>query len=116
MYKFYEIARNEKGLKDYDVCKKTGISAGTISDWKNGRIKTLKPDKLVLIANALDVSVDYLTTGQKKPSEPLSNEERELIRLFRKFTPEGQIECLKRIAELSELPKYTRKGVEGKVG
>ena len=87
MYKYYEIARNEKGLKDYDVCKKTGISAGTISDWKNGRIKTLKPDKLVLIANVLDVSVDYLTTGQKPPSEPLSTSERELLHLFRSMSP-----------------------------
>lgn len=94
MYRYYEIARNERGLKDYDVCKKTGIPASTLSDWKNGRIKTLKPDKLVLIANALDVSVDYLTTGQKTQSEPLSDDERELLRLFRSMPSERRIELL----------------------
>lgn len=94
MYKYYEIARNERGLRDYDVCKKTGIPASTISDWKNGRIKTLKPDKLVLIANVLDVSVDYLTTGQKTQSEPLSDDERELLRLFRSMPPESRTELL----------------------
>lgn len=94
MYRYYEIARNERGLKDYDVCKKTGIPASTLSDWKNGRIKTLKPDKLVLIANALDVSVDYLTTGQKTQSEPLSDDERELLRLFRSMSSESRIELL----------------------
>ena len=112
MYKYYEIARNEKGLKDYDVCKKTGISAGTISDWKNGRIKTLKPDKLVLIANVLDVSVDYLTTGQKTPSEPLSASERELLRLFRSMSSESRTELLSYARYKAE----QRKDAEGKVG
>lgn len=112
MYKFYEIARNEKGLKDYDVCKKTGISAGTISDWKNGRIKTLKPDKLVLIANVLDVSVDYLTTGQKTPSEPLSDDERKLLRLFRSLTSESRTELL----SYAQYKADTQESAEGKAG
>ena len=116
MYKFYEIARNEKGLKDYDVCKKTGIPASTISDWKNGRIKMLKPDKLVLIANVLDVSVDYLTTGQKTPSEPLSDAERELLCLFRKLNATGRTKALNDISDMVELPKYTQESAEGKVG
>lgn len=116
MYKYYEIARNEKGLKDYDVCKKTGISAGTISDWKNGRIKTLKPDKLVLIANVLDVSVDYLTTGQKAPSEPLSDDERKLLRLFRSLTSDGKIAALERIEEMATSDKWTKKKTDIQAG
>lgn len=116
MYKYYEIARNEKGLKDYDVCKKTGISAGTISDWKNGRIKTLKPDKLVLIANVLDVSVDYLTTGQKTPSEPLSASERELLHVFRSLNAVGRSEALRRISEMAKLNEYIKEQSHGKVG
>ena len=59
MYKYYEIARNEKGLKDYDVCKKTGISAGTISDWKNGKTVP-KADKLKLIAELFEVHIEDL--------------------------------------------------------
>lgn len=45
MYAFYELARNEKGLKDIDVCRKTGISPGAMSYWKTGRTKDLSLDK-----------------------------------------------------------------------
>lgn len=112
MYKYYEIARNERGLKDYDVCKKTGISAGTISDWKNGRIKTLKPDKLVLIANVLNVSVDYLTTGHAAQAEPLSADERKLLRLFRSLTPASRTELL----NYAQYKTDMQESAEGKVG
>lgn len=112
MYKYYEIARNERGLKDYDVCKKTGISAGTISDWKNGRIKTLKPDKLVLIANVLNVSVDYLTTGHTAQAEPLSDDERKLLRLFRSLTPASRTELL----NYAQYKTDMQESAEGKAG
>lgn len=64
MYKFYAIARDKKGLKDVNVSKMTGISTGTISDWKSGHIKQLKAEKLQKIADVLGVSVDYLMTGK----------------------------------------------------
>lgn len=72
MYENYAIVRDKKGLKDVTVCRLTGISTGTMSDWKNGRIKQLKVDKLQKIADVLGVSVDYLMTGkdtEKKSAE-----------------------------------------------
>lgn len=64
MYENYAKVRDSKGLKDLDVSKATGISPGTLSDWKSGRIKNLKAEKLRLIADFLDVSIEYLMTGQ----------------------------------------------------
>ena len=66
MYAFYELARNEKGYKDIDVCRKTGISPGAMSDWKTGRTKDLSLDKLKKIADLLDVTVDFFVTGKKE--------------------------------------------------
>lgn len=63
MYEYYAKIRDSKGLKDLDVSKGTGIAPGTLSDWKSGRIKHLKAEKLRLIADFFDVSVDYLLTG-----------------------------------------------------
>lgn len=60
MYERYAKIRDILGLKDSDVCKKTGISPGTMSDWKRGRYD-LKLDKLKKIADALDVSVNLFT-------------------------------------------------------
>jgi len=60
MYERYAKIRDILGLKDSDVCKKTGISPGTMSDWKRGRYD-LKLDKLKKIADALEVSVNVFT-------------------------------------------------------
>ena len=62
MYKNYEKIRNEKGFRDSDVCKGTGISSATMSEWKKGRY-TPKLDKLTRIAEFLGVSVEYIRTG-----------------------------------------------------
>lgn len=63
MYDTYAKIRDSKGLKDSDVAKATGISSGTLSDWKKGRYN-LKYDKLKKIADYLGVTVDQLTGVQ----------------------------------------------------
>lgn len=37
MYEIYCKLRDERGLKDADVVKATGITKSTFSDWKSGR-------------------------------------------------------------------------------
>ena len=63
MYKIYFKLRDEKGLKDADIVRETGITKSTFSDWKSGRSKP-KQDKLQKIADYFGVSVDYLMTGE----------------------------------------------------
>ena len=65
MYKFYESVLKEKGLKNSDVVKATGISHSTLTDWKKGRYVP-KADKLQKLADFLGVSVEYLMTGEQK--------------------------------------------------
>lgn len=47
------------------VSKATGISTATLTSWKQGKY-TPKQDKLQLIADYFNVSVDYLMTGEAK--------------------------------------------------
>ena len=49
----------EKGITAKKLSEDTGISQGNISDWKSGRSKP-SGDKLIVIANYFNVSVDYL--------------------------------------------------------
>lgn len=37
MYEIYCKLRDERGLKDADVARETGITKSTFSDWKTGR-------------------------------------------------------------------------------
>ena len=69
MYEIYQILLDEKGLKNADVARATGISNMTLSDWKRGK-STPKQDKLKLIAEYFDVSVDYLLTGKSNNYTP----------------------------------------------
>ena len=45
MYEIFEKLCNEKGVTPYRVCKETGLTTSTISNWKAGRYKP-KQDKL----------------------------------------------------------------------
>lgn len=62
MYKHYAQIRDEKGLKDADVARMTGITRANFSQWKSGLI-TPKHQTMEKIAAALGVSVEYLLTG-----------------------------------------------------
>lgn len=101
MYDRYCKFRDEKGLTDYKVAKLAGIGQSTLSDWKNGR-SAPKNEKLKKILDVLGVSLDAFR-GAETPTEPLSANERELLRLFRKLNATGQSDALRRISELIQL-------------
>lgn len=74
MYKFFEALLKERGVTAYQVSKATGISTGSLTDWKKGRSQP-KVDKLQKIADFFGVSVDYLLNGEtEKPAVPKDDE------------------------------------------
>lgn len=58
MYEKFKHLLEERNITAYEVAKKTGIAASTISDWKNGR-STPKIDKIKILANYFGVSIEY---------------------------------------------------------
>ena len=56
----------EQGLTPQKVSRETGISAGNISDWKKGR-SAPSASALVLLADCLDCSIDYLLGRTENP-------------------------------------------------
>lgn len=80
MYEIFEQLCEEKGVTAYRVCKSTGITTATISNWKAGRY-TPKQEKMQKIADYFDVSLEYLMTGKesdRKESELTSRDERDI--------------------------------------
>lgn len=59
MYERFADLLKEKGLTAYRISKEINVSQSTLSDWKKGK-STPKTDKLQLIADYLEVSLDYL--------------------------------------------------------
>lgn len=66
MYEIFEALLAERGVTAYQVAKATGISTGSLSDWKNGR-SSPKVEKLQKIAAYFGVSVDELLGTYTKP-------------------------------------------------
>ena len=62
MYDIFEKLCELNKVTPYRVCKETGLTTATISNWKAGRYVP-KQDKMKKIADFFGVTVDYLTTG-----------------------------------------------------
>lgn len=98
MYEIYCRLRDQKGFKDSDVARITGITKSTFSDWKSGRSNP-KNDKLQKIADCLGVSISCLLTGEetsKKEITLTSKDERDISRRLEQALEdlEGQQEGL----------------------
>lgn len=75
MYDIFEKLCQERNITPYRVCKETGLTTSTISNWKAGRY-TPKADKLQKIADYFGVPLSYLLTGQE--DEPTKEKSPEL--------------------------------------
>lgn len=62
MYRIFEELCTKNNVTPYKVCKETGLTTSTISNWKAGRYVP-KQDKMQKIADYFGVSLEYLTTG-----------------------------------------------------
>lgn len=63
MYDIFDALCKERGVTPYKVCKETGITTATISNWKAGRYVP-KSDKMQIIADYFGVTLEYMFTGK----------------------------------------------------
>jgi len=70
-----------KGMLVKELAQKTGISRHTLDNYLNVRENTPTLDAAVKIAEALEVSVEYLATGNESKNTriPVNNEVTSLI-------------------------------------
>lgn len=102
IYDRYCYIRDKKNLRDSDVAKGAKVTKSTFSDWKAGRYVP-KHEKLKKIADFLNVSIEYLSTGEEKKKEydNISN----IYKVEKRILPMlGEIACGE--------PKYTNEDRE----
>lgn len=72
--------RKELGLTMLEVANKVGVSEATVSRWESGDIANMRRDKIVLLANALNVTPAYIMgyeemdTNNKYPSPEITED------------------------------------------
>ncbi len=65
------LIMDQRGLKQVDICRLTGLSSAQVNHLVNGKTKDPKLSTAVMVADALDVSLDYLA-GRNNSSPPPS--------------------------------------------
>ncbi len=100
MNSFRENLRNEldfKGLTVKELSAKTGIIKGTLDNYLGVRASIPPADIAVKIADALNVSVEYLVTGKSKSNSDsysenscVNPEEKSLLKDLNSFPKEMQ--------------------------
>lgn len=82
--------RSQRELMDY-----LNLGKGTFSDWKAGKSTSYRR-YLIEIAEFFNTSIDYLVYGTA-PEKELTQNETELLELFRSFPEREQIKLLGKI-------------------
>jgi transcriptional regulator with XRE-family HTH domain len=70
------------GLTVKELSQKTGIAKGTLDCYLGVRASMPPADIAAKIANALDVSVEYLVTGQEKKDKLYAQNIRSIIQIL----------------------------------
>ncbi len=63
-----KIRRKELGLTMLQVAKRTGVSEATISRWESGDIANMRRDKIVSLANALQITPAFIMEESENPA------------------------------------------------
>lgn len=108
-YQNFEELCKQRNIKPNKVSKETGVSTATLTSWKQGKY-TPKPDKLKLIADFFNVSLEFLMRNEDVKWNPveqtidyaisLSEEEQEILTAYRSADA-VQKEMIKRLLSYS---------------
>lgn len=97
----------KSGLTAKECLISCDINTSFLTDWKNGKTKTPSYDKIIKLAEYLDIDFYYLFLGIEKNNDmtktnSLSSEESELLQYFRKLSVQERSRLIGRAELLAE--------------
>ncbi len=96
------------GLTNEELSKLSGVPKGTLDKILSGVTKDPKLGTLKALARVFNCTLDdFDDLDNLDNSAPLSNEENTLLTNFSKLNDLGKNEANKRVAELTEIAKYS---------
>lgn len=89
LYQKIELLCKDKGIKIADLARDTGLNKTTFSELKNGRSKSLSLEKLIIVADYFEISLDDLVGRKRKTPDDKSSEVIDkIMKLLSAMTPE----------------------------
>lgn len=119
--------RQSKGMTQKQLAEKCGLAPITIRQYESGKrepnLETIRKIATVLEVSISDLVVDWEMFSrdeiikdwdtEKKEQENIKNiRDKQLINNFNKLNDTGQKEVLKRVEELTEIPKYRKNVID----
>lgn len=91
--------RRARNLTQPELAKATGLAQSSISEIETGESQSPSALTLVLLAKFFDVDPEHLLTGRgmEHPVSALTDQEAELLLMFRAISPEGREYLLSRV-------------------
>lgn len=97
--------RQELNLTLEQVATHVGVAPATISRWESGDIANMRRDKIVALAEALEMSPAVIM-GWETPNES----KHTIIEAYNKLSPTAQQRAREYLEDLLSNPKNLRKG------
>lgn len=101
------VTAAQKNIKQADIAKAIGKGTSQITNWK---IRGSDPpiEHIPTIAKLLDVSIEWLITGNESPPKQITEDKQKLLDYYEKCNQEGK----NRIMEQAEFlaTKYPQQG------
>ena len=94
----------ESGKTAKECLLSCGINTSFLTDWKSGKIKAPSYDKIIKLADFLDIDICWLFTGKEK-SPSLPDDEQELLSYYNNLPEWEQQRLIGRAATLAEIYK-----------
>ncbi len=111
VYERIKLRRKELGLSADDVADALGVSRATVYRYESASIEKLPTSIIQPLAQVLRCSSSYLMGWEENTpavAPVLEDREQKLLSSFALLNDSGQEEALKRVEELTELPKYKK--------
>lgn len=95
--------REEAGLSQVDLAKEFGLTQSTVGGWESSA-RSPKLDMLCKLADYFNVTTDYLLdrAPRSAPQQELSDDEKELLEVYRGLDHKGKRQLFGRAYDLQE--------------
>ncbi len=94
-----------------EVADLIGVKEATVQRYESGAIKNISHETICKLSDVLRCSPSYLMGWEENTPAAvpvLEDREKKLLSSFALLNDSGQEEALKRVEELTELPKYKK--------
>lgn len=107
-----ELRRKQLNMTLLEVANKVGVTESTVQRWESGNIKTLRHERIVKLAEALDVTPSYLMGWDDEQVSSISAEfipgEDRLLSLYRELNEEGREKLIDYADDMTRSGKYKK--------